>query len=308
MDDLVHYKNRRYYAQNREDLIIRAFFPDLKNGFYIDIGAYDPDFESVTKYFYDSGWSGVNVEPQPENFKRFLAKRKRDINVNAGISNSPGKLMLRSYKNGGLSTFSTDIKQQYEKDPSSVTAEFTDIEVPVLTLNELYKQHSLPIVNFMKVDVEGLEYAVLEGNDWKANRPQLLCIESNHMSKDWSKILLDNNYAEIFFDGLNKYYADKHVESLRAFDYVKFVILERGGGLRIEDYNVMIKLKDETDKLRPYSYHLAAEVEKRDQTIAQLASNIEMNRRKMDSIRQVVGHLFSLIKRRISGHAREAKQ
>jgi peptide methionine sulfoxide reductase MsrB len=57
------------YAQNREDVIIDAFFPDLKKGFYVDIGAADPNYDSVTKFFYEKGWSGINIEPNPQLFK-----------------------------------------------------------------------------------------------------------------------------------------------------------------------------------------------------------------------------------------------
>jgi len=32
-------------------------------GFYIDIGAFDPIYISVTKAFSMRGWKGINVEP-----------------------------------------------------------------------------------------------------------------------------------------------------------------------------------------------------------------------------------------------------
>ena len=46
-DDIVS------YSQNREDIILSAFFGNIDKGFYVDVGAFYPDIDSVTKYFYD---------------------------------------------------------------------------------------------------------------------------------------------------------------------------------------------------------------------------------------------------------------
>lgn len=51
------------YAQNFEDLVLHRVFRGQKNGFYIDMGPMGPVLESVTKFFYDEGWSGINIEP-----------------------------------------------------------------------------------------------------------------------------------------------------------------------------------------------------------------------------------------------------
>jgi hypothetical protein len=44
------------YSEYFEDLILFCIFYDVKNGFYIDIGAnHPPDFVTVTKAFYLRG-------------------------------------------------------------------------------------------------------------------------------------------------------------------------------------------------------------------------------------------------------------
>src|ERR1700733_4926319 len=103
-----------YYSQNREDLILQAFFPGEEDGFYVDVGAFDPDLDSVTKLFYLNGWHGINIEPQVEMYKLFEKRRKRDINLNIGVSDKPSELKLRIYKSGGLSTFSDAMQHDYE--------------------------------------------------------------------------------------------------------------------------------------------------------------------------------------------------
>jgi FkbM family methyltransferase len=274
MDKIIHYKKRVYYAQNREDLILEAFFPDVTEGFYVDIGAYDPDFESVTKYFYLHNWHGINVEPQPDNAKKLTESRPRDINSNVGISNKKSQLTLRLYKNGGLSTFSDRMKSSYAAAPDEETSQYRDVKVQVITLKELFEQYAEDTIHFMKIDVEGLEYEVLEGNDWEKYRPQVLCVEANHIAKDWHGLLKTYDYEKVFFDGLNEYFVDRRTDRSQKFDYVRSVVLEKGGGLNIVDYRVLEDMFEERDEINKYAKHLLSEVEKRNQTIAEQESTI----------------------------------
>jgi hypothetical protein len=69
------------YAQNFEDLMLWRALHDVKVGFYIDVGAADPDEDSVTRAFYDRGWRGINIEPTPEYFEALVAARPRDITL-----------------------------------------------------------------------------------------------------------------------------------------------------------------------------------------------------------------------------------
>ena len=56
------------YAQNFEDVMLRRALQDIESGFYVDIGAADPDLDSVTRWFYSNGWRGINVEPDPRYY------------------------------------------------------------------------------------------------------------------------------------------------------------------------------------------------------------------------------------------------
>lgn len=213
---------RLYYAQNREDLLIKAFFPDIKNGFYIDVGANDPTIDSVTKLLYDEGWSGINVEPISKHFKALQTQRKRDANLNIGLSSKAGELTFREYVKGdGLSTLDQSMMNFYTKGKHKFpTSDFKEYRIPVKTLREVIADSGNPHVHFMKIDVEGYEYEVIDGNDWQKCRPELICIESNHINKDWRPILKMAGYEEVFFDGINGYYIAK--ESLHRKDYFNY--------------------------------------------------------------------------------------
>ena len=193
------------HAQYAEDLTLKALLSDIKKGFYIDIGANDPDEDSVTKLFYLSGWSGINVEPIEKQCKILKQKRPRDINLCVGIGDKKGQMLFKESSNiSGHSTFSRDYLSEKSDD-----IEYIEYNVEVITLRQLFEKHAgSNHVNFIKIDVEGLEYEVVKGNDWKKYRPDVICIEANHKEKDkdWGAILESADYKLFVFDGLNAYY------------------------------------------------------------------------------------------------------
>ncbi len=193
------------YAQYHEDIVLAALLRNVKKGFYIDVGANHEEYHSVTKYFYKKGWSGVNVEPIERLIKKFDKKRTRDINIQAVVSDTPGTVEFREYPNhDGLSTTDTEsIKETGTK------IDFLDYRVKSITLKEIFAKYAKNTrVDFIKIDVEGAEGAVVRSNDWKLFHPRVICIEANHRnSKDgWNKFLEKSGYSMAIFDGLNEYY------------------------------------------------------------------------------------------------------
>lgn len=247
------------YAQNREDIVIEAMLNGIERGVYVDIGANHPIQHSVTKLFYDHGWRGINIEPNPNMYALLKRYRPEDDNLNIGISDKEGKLKLRLYHSSdgleGLSTFSDEIKADYRRTKYEEAKKFTDKTVPVKRLDTVLARHLKDrIINFMKVDVEGLEYEVLASNDWQRFRPQVLCIEANHMIKDWRPILETNNYHLIFSDGLNDYYVADECSEID-FSYPEVFL----AGTRILDKNTYDREAKLEQLSRQYRKKLAAQ-------------------------------------------------
>lgn len=199
------------HAQFNEDIILAALFSNKKKGFYVDVGANDEEYHSVTKYFYKLGWSGINIEPIPRLFKEFEKKRKRDTNLNYAVSSKAGFLKFREYPNhDGLSTFSEKSKRENE----ALDIPYEDYEVRVDTLTNIFQKFDVKEVDFLKIDVEGYEEEVIKSNDWDRYRPKVVCIEANHRSTNWQAIIKRHNYERVIFDGLNEYYVAKEHKGL----------------------------------------------------------------------------------------------
>jgi len=225
------------YAQNREDVVLARCFPEA-TGFYIDVGAANPVYHSVTKWFSSRGWNGVNIEPHPEFFKLIQADRPTEINVNAAISAEEGELVYFEVLNSiGCSTVNPELAQQYRNQGT----EILERVVRTVTLTQVCEQHVRGPIDFLKIDAEGHELKVLESMDFQRWQPKVLLIETTAV-ETWRHIPLTNGYHFALFDGLNQYYVHENHRELLAkltasancmdeydvFDYVERIqILER---------------------------------------------------------------------------------
>lgn len=196
------------YAQNYEDVMLRRALRDVKNGFYVDVGAEHPINDSVTMAFYEEGWSGVNIEPVPSWYQLICENRPRDINLNIAVGDTPGTLTLYSVEGTGLSTADPRFVEEYRKEGRNVSA----LDVPVRTLTDVLEQHARTEIHFLKIDVEGFERQVIEGLDLHRYRPWVLVIESTLPNSreeryaDWEPLITSCGYDFAYFDGLNRFY------------------------------------------------------------------------------------------------------
>jgi FkbM family methyltransferase len=241
------------YAQNFEDVMIARLFPRDHQGFYIDIGAAHPTHLSITKHFYDSGWSGVNVEPLPRFFQKLVANRPRDVNLQAMIGVPSGRRTF--FEIAELPENSTSDEQvmvSLKEQGSTVRTH----DVTVLSVKEICERYAAErVIDFMKIDVEGGELEVLQSADWQRFRPVLLVIEAvvvNGREETWSQwewVITEQGYEKVWFDGLNNYYLRRESLSLKehfrlppnVFDGFATARLESSGDDEWIDLGEMLK-------------------------------------------------------------------
>lgn len=207
------------YAQNAEDVRLRRTFASQPSGFYIDVGANHPVTLSVTKHFYENGWSGINCEPLPKQFALLEADRPRDTNLNVGCSSKPGTLTLYAAAGvaSGISSFTADEVAIHRKRGF----EFEEITSRVVTLASICEEHVCGrTIDFMSIDVEGHEREVLEGANFRRFRPRVVVIEATRPNttepshEAWEVLILNHDYLFAVFDGLNRFYVRREDEAL----------------------------------------------------------------------------------------------
>ncbi|MEA5462705.1 FkbM family methyltransferase [Leptothoe sp. PORK10 BA2] len=204
------------YAQNYEDVILYRALKHISEGFYIDVGANDPELHSVTKSFYDIGWHGVNIEPVASWFQKLEEHRPRDLNLQVAASNSKGTVNFFEVLDTGLSTTNGDSARRYADEMGFKVVEYP---VPTISLSEICCNYQLSVVHFLKIDVEGSEIEVLQGIDFTVVRPWIILVEAtlpmtqDARHNDWESLISNQDYHFVYFDGLNRFYvANEHQE------------------------------------------------------------------------------------------------
>jgi FkbM family methyltransferase len=196
------------YAQNLEDVILWRALSDIEKGFYIDVGANDPQVDSVTIAFYKNGWRGINIEPMQHYHARLCAERPEDINLEIAVGETAGILPFYEVPESGLSTLDREIAAGHQ------AAGWTVIEhrIPVVTLTDVCRDCATGDIHFLKIDVEGAEHRVLAGMDFRQYRPWIVVVEATLPNSqqesytEWEPLLLEHGYRFVYFDGLNRFY------------------------------------------------------------------------------------------------------
>jgi len=196
------------YAQNFEDVMLWRALKDVDAGFYIDVGANDPDRDTVTRAFYERGWSGINLEPVASYHAQLCRARPRDINLRIVAGATESERQFHEIAETGLSTLDPEIAERHRAAGWKVQT----VPVQERPLRTVWREHVRGDVHFLKIDVEGAEGAVLSGCDLRAQRPWVIVVEamapltqvSRHEA--WEPLLTGAGYDFVYFDGLNRFY------------------------------------------------------------------------------------------------------
>jgi hypothetical protein len=169
------------YARNYEDVLLWRALGGVERGFYLDIGASHPDDGSVTRAFYDHGWTGVSTTTTDAAFARLTPARPRDVNLRCAVG----------------------------------AGDAADTR----SLAEICRAHAPSNIHFLRVDAAGAERAVLESADFSANRPWIVLlaaidpatsspipVTSAPAQDQFEDLLEAAGYRFAWFDGLSRFY------------------------------------------------------------------------------------------------------
>lgn len=171
---------KKLYSQRNEELIIRDFFQDRREGFFLDVGCAWPIRNSTT-YFLEKhlDWSGISVDGLPDYGPWWKDKRPRSKFFNFIVTDHSGTVEsfyraawpgISSIEKGRVMA-GREVNQQ-------------EIKVPTTTLNDLLEKNGIEKIDFLSMDIEKSEPLALAGFDIKKYQPQLVCIEATDGVRD----------------------------------------------------------------------------------------------------------------------------
>jgi FkbM family methyltransferase len=253
------------HAQNFEDVILWRALKHVERGFYVDIGAQDPVKDSVSLFFYETGWRGVHVEPSPHFAAKLRAARPDEEVIGAVVGRNSGLIKFYESITTGLSTGDPVLAEQHIAEGF----EFQEISAPGVTLAQVLDGCDGHEIHWLKVDVEGFEAAVIDSWLPSTVRPWIVLVESvkpgthEPTFAEWEPTLVGLGYDFVYFDGLNRFYlSEQHPELAHAFGPGAnlFDGFELSGG---NSSPFVAKLESELASSQEAQRQLAAEVEQR---------------------------------------------
>jgi FkbM family methyltransferase len=200
---------KRLYSVFDEELIIRDYFQDRRDGFYLDVGCAWADKGSNTYYLEEQlGWTGIGVDALDRYRGGWEEKRPRSkfrnylVTDHAGTSDS----FYTSEARPGLS--STSRENAAGRNLGVAAAQIDEVQVQSITLDALLEREGVERIDLISMDIEGHEPEALAGFDIDRFRPELLVIEGK--SPEVTAYLERHGYVLIerylAFDLVNRYF------------------------------------------------------------------------------------------------------
>ena len=172
-----------HFGQWGEDVLIRKLFDrKLSDGFYLDLGAYHPFTHSNTAYFWIKGWSGINVDANPYTIDLFNKTRPNDQNIWAAIiphseyekGTREVSLLTSNISNSSAGVSTTGTVLQSVADQRGFTRK---IKVPAKSISIITQECGLKKLDYLNIDVEGLDETVLTELDIERLAPHVISVE-----------------------------------------------------------------------------------------------------------------------------------
>jgi FkbM family methyltransferase len=201
----------RFTAQAGEDILIYDFFKQEKPGFFVEAGAYDGITFSNTYLLECLGWRGLLVEPHPDMARQCHKNRPNSIvaQVALGPRASEGEIEMTCAERPDGSAPLSFVKADdaHIKRCEREGYRLRQVTVPIKSLDSLLESHS-ETVDFLSLDVEGMEVDVLKGFELERFRPKLLLVERQYDTRDevLSSYLAQKGYQAVAQKGCNIFF------------------------------------------------------------------------------------------------------
>lgn len=168
-----------FYSQLGQDQWVVNVLKDKRNGFFVDIGAFDGvNFSNTAHLEREKDWTGICVEPLPEPFKK-LRSLRACVCENACIGPVAGRVKLIQHEDPMFSAVVDTYTDQPILNYASNHPERI-IETDCLTFKDLLNKYKVPaIIDYLSLDIEGAEYEVLKDFPFDSYSFRVMTIETN---------------------------------------------------------------------------------------------------------------------------------
>lgn len=197
------------HSQNNEEKIIADYFQATK-GIYLDLGANDGITLSNTYGLYKVGWDGICVEASPKAYQRLLENQPKSKCIELAVGSYDGWIEFN--ESGELlgigdTSLVSSTKPEEMKRWESLNIPFNLLTVRCVTFDTLLKESLLNKIDFLSIDIEGMELEVLPQINFNKLGIRMACIEWNSKDKEkYDEIMLPFGFKVIHQNAENLIY------------------------------------------------------------------------------------------------------
>lgn len=177
------------YSGNGEDILLTQYlFKNKRNGTYVDVGAFHPKIISNTYLLNKKfGWSGINIDPNPEAIYLFKRYRRKDINLEMGIAEHSTEQTYYNFSYSGGNTFDKEMAEKKIDKPWNTLVSKSKISCS--PLSDIFDEHIKEgqQIDLLDIDVEGADLSALKSNDWSKYRPSVILVEDRLFQTELEK-------------------------------------------------------------------------------------------------------------------------
>lgn len=180
------------FSQFRQDyyLYVNHFSKLKRRGSYLDIATNEPMSISNT-FFFDRclGWSGICVEANPQYFEPIYTQRSCHL-VPTCLTTEDGTKVSFVFR-GGLGGIRDDT---YKNKARFVNERLEGVKMRCTNVSKVLNRYDVSVIDYLSLDIEGHELAVLKGVDWNKTIINVMTVEANGRNSKISKFLKSKGY------------------------------------------------------------------------------------------------------------------
>ena len=164
------------YSAFGEEILVNRLLKKFSNGFFVDVGAYNPIIGSLTHQLYKKGWKGLNLDFSKSNIQLFNFLRKRDISLEIGVSDKEG--VMNSFMFDPSSGTNTLEKRYADGWSNNFKKKYQVNRINCKKLTDILNEYNIrKNFEYLNIDVETHDFKVLKGLDLGVYRPKLITCE-----------------------------------------------------------------------------------------------------------------------------------
>jgi len=171
----------KFYSDYGQDKwIARFLFPNVENGYFVDVGSGDGVKSSNTKVLEDQGWNGICIDPFPRNMENRNCRLFKEVVY--GVAEQNVRFRVAGFEGGiddhmGLAKERPDLKKT------------AMVEFKTVTLDDILARADAPdFIHYMSIDIEGAELEALKGFSFSKYKVGAFTIEHNYEEPKRSQI------------------------------------------------------------------------------------------------------------------------